>query len=40
MEKNDFWRKIEMVMADVNVYGKQSGSGNEDEGEPWDGIKK
>jgi len=29
-----------MVMADVNVYGKQSGSGNEDEGEPWDGIKK
>ena len=29
-----------MVMADVNVYGKQSGSGNEDKGEPWDGIKK
>lgn len=29
-----------MVMADVNVYGKQSGSGNEDEDEPWDGIKK
>ena len=30
-----------MVMADVNVYGKQSGSGNEDEGgEPWDGIQK